>query len=307
MKFKDKKVLVLGATGQQGGSVATALLAQGWQVRAMVRSPDSAKAKALHSAGAEVMRGDQSERASLEAAIAGCWGVYSVQPSSGQGPSVGVSDANEVRFGQAVADIAEASGVQHLVYSSANASGLARTGMGHFDTKREIERHVRSLSLRHTIIRPAAFMEILMLPGMGLDQGKFSFFMQPKQAMQFIAVEDIGRIVAGVFAAPEEFDKQTFEIAGDALTGEALAATFTQAAGRPISYERFPAQLLADNAFLGGLARLVDDGRLTGHAELTGLRERFPGLLSVDHWLAGAGGALLHTAVRAGATEVALR
>ncbi len=179
MKSRQETILVFGATGQQGGSVAKALRSQGWQVTALVRDPTSDKAKALADQGIEPVQGDLADIPSIEAAIAGAYGVFSVQPSSGQGAAYGVTDEDEICYGKAIADIAAASGVRHLVYSSANAAGATKTGIGHFDTKSEIEAHIRTLNIVSTIIRPSAFMEILTLPGMGLDKGEFSFFMQP--------------------------------------------------------------------------------------------------------------------------------
>jgi uncharacterized protein YbjT (DUF2867 family) len=307
MKSQQETILVFGATGQQGGSVAKALRSHGWQVTALVRDPTSGKAKALADEGIEPVRGDLADIPSIEAAMAGAYGVFSVQPSSGQGAAYGVTDEDEIRYGKAIADIAAASGVRHLVYSSANAAGATKTGIGHFDTKSEIEAHIRTLAIVSTIIRPSAFMEILTLPGMGLDKGEFSFFMQPDRSMQFIAVEDIGKIVAGIFADPDRFGAQTLEIAGDSVTGDELAEKFSRTAARPIVYHRFADSLLAENAFLGGLARLVDLGRLAGNADIASLRTEFPGLLTMDEWLAGAGKPALLAAIQAKGGEVALR
>jgi uncharacterized protein YbjT (DUF2867 family) len=301
-----KTVLVFGATGQQGGSVATALRSNGWGVKALVRDPSTARAQALAAQGIELVRGDLADIQSIQAAMVGVYGVFSVQPSSGQRAS-GVTDEDEVRYGSAVADIAVANGIEHLVYSSANAAGSTKTGIGHFDTKSEIETYVRGLNIISTIIRPSAFMEILTLPGMGLDKGEFAFFMQPDRSMQFIAVEDIGKIVAGIFAAPAQFGAQTIEIAGDSVTGTELAAKFSRIAERPITYYRFPDSLLKQNAFLGGLARLVDLGRLAGNADVTSLRTQFPGLLTMDEWLTGVGRSALLAAIQADGAEVALR
>jgi uncharacterized protein YbjT (DUF2867 family) len=307
VKSQAKTVLVLGATGQQGGSVATALRSNGWGVRALVRDPNSDRAKALTTQGIEPVRGDLADIQSLQAAMAGAYGVFSVQPSSGQGAAYGVTDEDEIRYGKAVADIAVANGIEHLVYSSANAAGATKTGIGHFDTKSEIETYIRGLNIVSTIIRPSAFMEILTLPGMGLNRGEFTFFMQPDRSMQFIAVEDIGKIVAGIFAAPKQFRAQTIEIAGDSVTGTELAAKFSRIAEHPITYHRFPDSLLEQNAFLGGLARLVDLGQLAGNADVASLRTQFPGLLTMDEWLTGAGRSALLAAIQADGGEVALR
>ena len=307
MTTTDKTILVFGATGQQGGSVARELLSRGWPVRAFVRDPRSPKAQELSTLGAELVIGDFLDRASVERAMVGCYGVFSVQPSSGQGAIYDVSDADEIAYGSLVAEAAVAANVVHLVYSSANAAGPQATGAGHFDTKSEIERRVRNLDIRHTIVRPSALMEILMLPGMGLDQGRMTFFMRPDQSGQFLAVEDIGKIVAGVFAEPDLYAGKTFEIASDAVTGTELAEKLSRAAGRPIAYHRFPEELLQDNGLLGTLAGLVDDGRLAGNADLADLRLRFQGLLTFDQWLEGTGGILLREAMDADGGDIVLR
>jgi uncharacterized protein YbjT (DUF2867 family) len=307
VEFRDKTVLVFGATGQQGGSVAKALRSTGWRVKALVRDPKTNKAETLAAQGIEPVRGDLADMQSIQAAMTGAYGVFSVQPSSGQGAASGITDEAEIRYGKTVADIAVASGVHHLVYSSANAAGLTKTEIGHFDTKSEIEKYIRSLGILSTVIRPSAFMEILTLPGMGLDKGAFAFFMRPDQPMQFIAVEDIGKIVAGIFAAPAKFGSQTIEIAGDAVTGAELAEKFSRTAEHPITYHRFPDSLLEQNTFLGGLARLVDQGRLAGNADVTSLRKEFPWLLTMDQWLRGAGRSALLAAIQADGDEVLLR
>ncbi|MGP4011993.1 NmrA/HSCARG family protein [Streptomyces sp. 4N124] len=302
----NRTVVVLGATGQQGGSVAAALRDDGWAVRAVVRDPSGHRARSLSAAGIETVRGDLGDPESLRAAFSDAHGVFSVQPNSGQA-GANVTDEDEIRFGTTVADIAERCGVAHLVYSSTVAAGPTPTGVAHLDTKSRIEAHVRNLDIASTIIRPATFMEILMLPGMGLDRGQISFLMRPDQAMQFIAVRDIGRIVAAVFGSPDRYAGRTVEIAGDALTGKALADHLTQATGRPISYSRLPTTLLEQNEALGGSAALVDSGRLAGNANLDALRAEFPFLLRFDRWLAGPGAGLLKEALRSTGTGIALR
>jgi uncharacterized protein YbjT (DUF2867 family) len=125
--------------------------------------------------------------------------------------------------------------------------------------------------------------------------------------MQFIAVEDIGKIVAGIFNDPTKFRAQSIEIAGDSVTGAELAEKFSRTAARPIVYHRFADSLLAENAFLGSLAKLVDLGRLAGNANIASLRTEFLGLLTMDEWLLGAGKPALLAAIQANGGEVALR
>ena len=300
MTNDNRPILVFGATGQQGGSVATALLRAGRPVRAFVRDPSSAKATALREAGAELVRGDLSDEGSIREALKGTYGVFSVQPSSGQGALYGVSDDDEVRYGTNVAALAAESGVEHFVYSSSNAVGGGPTGMGHFDSKARIEEYVRALPIATTIVRPASFMEMLTMPGFGLDEGRFVYFMNPGQQVQVLAVDDIGRIVAAIFADPERFEGVTMEIASDGITGDDLSEAFGDAAGRPIQYLRFPDSVLADNPFLGGLSRLVDDGRLAGKADLGELGRIAPPLTTFRAWLAGPGAKPFKEAIGSG-------
>ncbi len=60
-----ESVLVLGATGTQGGAVARGLLAAGYQVRALVRDSSSSRAQALADEGATLVTGDLLDAASL--------------------------------------------------------------------------------------------------------------------------------------------------------------------------------------------------------------------------------------------------
>lgn len=98
------------------------------------------------------MQGDLEDSASLERAARGVYGVYSVQDFW----SVGAK--REVDQGKNLAEAAKKAGVEHLVYSS--VGGAERnSGIDHWESKWEIEKHIRKLGLQATILRPAAFME----------------------------------------------------------------------------------------------------------------------------------------------------
>ncbi len=293
------RILVFGATGQQGGSVARALLNRGWPVRIMVRNPSSQASLALREAGAEVVAGSFDDSAAIRRAMTGAYGVFSVQPSS---PGGTVSDEDEVRYGKTIARLAVECGVQHLIYSSGSAAGDTPTGVAHYDTKAEIEGYIRSLPVAYTIVRPATFMELLMMPGFGLDEGRFNFFMRPEGAMQMIAVDDIGKIVAAIYAEPERFTGKTVEIAGDRVTGRQLETLFSKAAGRPVPYSRFSDAVLEANPFLHKLTALVDNGRLAGHADLQAMRQINPQLQSFASWLAGPGRTAFERALKTSAS-----
>lgn len=297
MTKKTEVVVVLGATGQQGGATASALVGDGWRVRAIVRDPASDKAKALAASGIEVVRGDLGDRASLDAAFQGAYGVFSVQPSSAQ-LEYGVTDADEARFGCAVADAAKAAGVAHLVYTSVGGLGPG-TGVGHFESKWSIEQHIRAIGVPATLLRPGMFMELILLPQFGLPQGTLVSFVAPDRPIQLIAVQDIGTIAARVFADPRAHLGATIELAGDSLTGNEIVAQVSRATQRSIAYAQFPLEAQRQNETLRRLVELVDDGAMC-RADVGALRQLHPGLLTFDAWLERTGAAAI-TRLLAGA------
>ena len=279
--MNNKIIAVTGATGQQGGAVARKLLADGWKVRALTRDVDKPAAQELASLGAEIFEGDMDDRAELDAAFKGAYGVFSVQ--NFWLPNVGFE--GEIKQGKNVADAAKAAGVQHLVYSSV---GSAHRGMGqkHFDSKWEIEQYIQSLDIPYTILRPVAFMDnynwtrAYILNGTLTGRG-----LRPEKGVQMIAVEDIGVFTALAFANPQEFLGKTIELAGDELTEPQTAEVFSRVIGRPI-------QLVAPTA---GSGRYASEEEMQAafnffngegyDADIAALRKLHPGLLNFEQYL----------------------
>ena len=126
----NNKILVIGATGQQGGATARALLARGRPVHALVRDPDRPAAQSLAAQGATLVTGDLDDRESLRAAMSEVGGVFlvlSMMTGSRVSPA-GV--AAEERRGATVAEVAAEIGIEHLVYSSV-AGADQHTGIPH--------------------------------------------------------------------------------------------------------------------------------------------------------------------------------
>jgi uncharacterized protein YbjT (DUF2867 family) len=110
--MNNKIIAVTGATGQQGGAVARKLLAVGWKVRALTRDANKPAAKELALLGAEIVAGDMDNRAELDAALKGAYGVFSVQ--NFWLPNVGFD--GEIRQGKMLADAAKAAGGTSRVF-----------------------------------------------------------------------------------------------------------------------------------------------------------------------------------------------
>ncbi len=140
MNKGNDAILITGATGQQGGATARELLKRGHRVVAMTRNPDSEAARNLQGQGAQVVQGNLDDAASLERAVNGMWGVFSVQNTWEAGVE------QEEAQGKRLAEVAKSAGVQHFVYTSAG-SAHRQTGIPHFDNKWRVEETIRGLDL----------------------------------------------------------------------------------------------------------------------------------------------------------------
>jgi uncharacterized protein YbjT (DUF2867 family) len=277
MATTEKIVLVTGATGKQGGATARRLLADGWHVRALVRDPSGAPARALAEAGAHLVTGDMGDRASLDAAAEGAYGVFSIQPA-------GDAPADEVRLGVNVADAAHAAGVRHIVYTSVGGAERS-SGISHWNTKWEIEQHIARLGLPATILRPVMFMENHASPMYGvLGEAPLINMFRTGATVQLIAVTDIGAFAGLAFADPGGYVGKALELAGDELTREELITAIGDAVGRRLNTAPIPDEILARQ---GVNLDDVHRGRSFGgwQADIPALRALHPGLMDFGTWL----------------------
>lgn len=292
MARTERIIVVAGATGQQGGAAARALLAAGWRVRALTRDPGSAAARALAGAGAEVVAADLADRGSLDAAVTGAHGVFSVQPGAlSAGVPAGFGPDEEVRWGRNLAEAASDVGVRQLVYASVAAVGR-HTGVPVFESKAAVEDHLRGTGQPVTVLRPVSFMENYAEPAFGLAGGTLATPLAPDAAEQLVAVDDIGAAAALAFAEPDRYLGATLELAGDALTPAELVAAIGAATGRAVRYVQVPLDGLRAKA--PDAARAFDFLNGGGYrVDLAAARARQPGLLTFDGWLAAGGAARL--------------
>ncbi|TJW05509.1 MAG: NmrA/HSCARG family protein [Mesorhizobium sp.] len=265
-----RSVLVTGATGQQGGAVARALLSRGHRVKALTRKLDSDAARALASAGADVVSGDLGDTASVVKAASDVDTMFLMGNSYEAGMEA------ETRQGIIAADAAKAAGIGHLVYSSV-ADADKKTGIPHFESKYLVEKHVTGLGIPYTISAPVAFMENIVAPWSigALRQGTQAFAMPPKRVLQLVALAHIGAFVAALVERREQVFGKRFDFAGDELSGEEQAKILSQAIGRPIAYQEIPieaARLQSEDAAL--MFEWFD--RVGYDADISALHRDFP-------------------------------
>jgi len=115
------KALVTGATGFVGSAVARALVAAGWEVRALVRQ--GSDRRNLHALAVETVTGDLGDRASLDRAVAGCEALFHVAADYRLGaPDPGELYRNNVEGTRNILAACRAGGLARIVYTSSVAT-----------------------------------------------------------------------------------------------------------------------------------------------------------------------------------------
>jgi uncharacterized protein YbjT (DUF2867 family) len=224
-------VVVAGSTGKQGGAVARRLLERGHKVRAITRDVNSSQAKSLANAGASLVPASLEDAAAIEKALEGATSLFSVTLPYG-------GTEAETRQGIAAADAAKAAGV-HLVFSSVASANL-KTGVPHFDSKYEVEKHIAKIGARATVLAPASFMENLYFIKDQLAKGIYAVPLPPARVLPQVAVADIGAVAVRVLEDAARFTGKRFDLAGDELNGNDSAAILSRVVGRPFTYFEVP-------------------------------------------------------------------
>jgi uncharacterized protein YbjT (DUF2867 family) len=225
-KNSERTISVTGATGRQGGAVYRHLRKKGFKLRALVREPSSNQARQLMRNGLEVFQGSFDDPGSVMRAMGGVYGVFSVQPFT----------AHEIEQGVAVIEAAKRRNVSQFVYSSVGSAD-EETGIPHFESKIGVEERLRSSGLQYTIVRPVFFMENWQRAfGASIRNGQLQLPLSPATKLQMIAVDDIGAFAALMFEHPEKWKNRTISLAGDELSMQQIAGTFSRVTGQDVKY-----------------------------------------------------------------------
>ncbi len=228
-------MLVTGATGQQGGALARLLLRRGHHVRAMTRKPDGPAAADLKRAGAEVVAGDLGDRSSVETAAKGRDVAFIVATPYEQGP------ASEIRWGKTGVEAAHTAGVPYIVYSSVSDADR-NTRIPHFDSKFEIEEHLKGLGTDFSIIAPVFYMENFFAPWTtgGFPRGVLALGIDPDRKLQVISLPEIAQFTTLAVERRDSFRGKRVNIASDELTPVEMARQISKAAGTRLTYVPVP-------------------------------------------------------------------
>ena len=226
---KEQSVLVVGATGNQGGVTIDHLLGakEEFAVRGLTRTPDSEAAHQLAERGVDIRRGDLNDKETLRSAVEGIDAVVIVTNIW----SAGFDES--ILQGKNIADVAVEAGVSHLVFSGAGYHDR-NLGIAALEPAGEVEQYIRSLDVAATFLRPVWFMHNLEPAFEDILDGTLALPVEEDVTLQMIDVDDVGRATALVLADPNEFAGKGFDLAGDERTLSEMARILSEITGTDV-------------------------------------------------------------------------
>ena len=241
--LQKRRILVTGATGNQGGAVIEALTSSAevdsLEILALTRNPSSPKAQQLTAKSKSIilLRGDLSDCAAIfKAASDPILAVFSVQTDVYGSPEK-VSQG-EVQ-GCALIDAAVGHGVSHFVQASGDRGGpensdVDPTSVPQFITKFVVENHLKhQKAMTWTILRPSSFMENCASDLHGKGFAAMWSCMEEKP-LQLVSTKDIGIFAARAIleSTSPTFKNRAISLAGDELTYAQAAKIFKDTKGK---------------------------------------------------------------------------
>jgi uncharacterized protein YbjT (DUF2867 family) len=222
----DMTILVTGSTGTIGSQVLTHLQGRVADVRALTRSPEKARVPS----GVTPVRGDLADVDSVRAALEGVSTLFLLAPNV----------ADELTQAMLAVEVAREAGVKGIVYLSVFKTE-AYADVPHFAGKHTVERMIEDLDLPATILRPAYFIQNdLSLKEPLLNSGVYGMPIGSK-GISMVDIRDIGEAAAIELVrrerAPAPLGREAYALVGpDGLTGEDVAAIWSEALGRAVRY-----------------------------------------------------------------------
>ena len=240
------RILVTGATGTVGKAVAEALIAQGQSVqghsvRVGVRTP--AKAAALEAAGAEVVRLDFEDAATIAPALDGVERVFLLVPF--------VEDLDQL-VPRVLAE-AKTAGVRHIVRLSAVGAD-ADSPMALARKHAAADAALAQSGIGYTILQPTFFQDNILKYQLDALRGQGAFYGASHGGkVAYVSSRDIGDVAAAVLREPSGHEGKSYTLTGpEAIEDTRVAELASQAFGKTIAYVDVPDEAFAASMRDGG-------------------------------------------------------
>jgi uncharacterized protein YbjT (DUF2867 family) len=244
------KVLVVGASGAQGGSVARRLLEEGFEVVAAARNTE--KLKSLVDRGAEAVSLDLTNSDQVAEAAKDVRFAFFHMPMSLSGPEGGKQEA------EALHALLEG-GIEHISYNTGFAIPPEPVGSPELDGRINLVKEMLETE-KATVLVPTGYLENFSAPWSvkKLEEGELVYPLSPEVRVAWVTNLDVGTCTAKALAT-EAARGQRLRVAGpENLTLPEVAERIGRALGKTIRFRQLSgaeyAEILAP--YLGeGVAR----------------------------------------------------
>jgi len=236
-------IAVFDATGSQGGSVVRHLKRHGaHRVRALTRRPE-----AYDGPADEAVHADLNVEATLPDALRGAHGAFLVTNFWEQG-------TNEIQQAKVALRAARQAGVEHLIWSSLpNVEEIAGGSweVPHFTDKARVDAIVREAGLpRFTIVQPPFYFENLlgMMGPQPMEDGRKGWTLPIDPDARVIhmgAIGELGSLVAGAFASPEQSAGRTLAMAAGRYSFADVVEAYGATTGEDLGFTRVPHEVFS--------------------------------------------------------------
>lgn len=237
-------ILVVGSTGYLGGEICRRLVANGHQVRGLIRSTSDPTAVArLRELGVETVEGDLRHPGSLENAVRGADTVMTTATTTrSRQPDEGI-ESTDLQGQLNLVEAARDAGVRRFVFVS--YSGHLGVDDPLTVAKRTVERSVRESGMTYTILRPSCFMEAWLGPAFGFDydNARATIYGSGESKISWISLGDVAEFAVRSVDDPKA-ENAVLELGGpEALSPHEAVRIFEEVGGR-----RFQVQHISEEA-----------------------------------------------------------
>jgi len=210
--------LVMGITGKVGGATADHLLAQGKQVRALVRNRE--KANNWANRGVELVDGDWNDAAAIERTLKGVEGAFVMLPPV-WAPSPDYIEAKGV-IASYVEALTNAAPPRVVALSSMGANRTSNHGV--IAALTLLEQGFRDLIMPTAFVRAGGFFENFLYGLQVAQGGTLPVFYNPtNRKSTMVATNDIGAEVATLLTGPTWSGQRVVEL-GSMVSADEVAA-----------------------------------------------------------------------------------
>lgn len=226
-----RKVLVLGASGDQGLPLLDHLLKEGFQPTAGVRRADALKNTAF--ASVPVTPADLDDEESLFEAFQGQDALAMHLPFE-------FDRTRAAGFGRRIASAARRAGLGKIVFNTSCIVADHDLDLPAHDGRRDIERSIDESGVPYVVVRSVVFMDNMIRvwskPSI-VNQSLFAYPAGETLKISWICLDDVAAYMTRALAQDELTSEKVLVGGPEALVGAEVAERLSAAAGRTIRFQ----------------------------------------------------------------------